>query len=136
MKEVLKDTTLIKSNRQGPNLRKLLTRAKFETEPQIGAFPCKLPRCKCCPEIITTSQIDFAEVTEVFDIKTRMTCVSKNVLYKLTCLGCKQYYIGQTGDELKQRTNLHRWGIRENQSLEVGWAALGGSVNWNNISQS
>lgn len=119
MREVLNDTNLIKSNRQGPNLRKLLTRAKFETEPQIGSFPCKLPRCKCCPEIITTSQIDFAEANEVFDIKTRMTCVSKNVLYKLTCRGCNQYYIGQTGDELKQRTNLHRWGIRENQSLDV-----------------
>ena len=48
-----------------------------------------------------------------------MTCVSKNLIYKMTCLGCNLSYIGETGDELKNRTTGHRSGIINNNQLEV-----------------
>ena len=37
----------------------------------------------------------------------------------MTCLGCNLSYIGETGDELKNRTNGHRSGIMNNNQLEV-----------------
>ena len=37
-----------------------------------------------------------------------MNCVSKNIIYLMTCLGCKKIYIGETGICLNLRINLHR----------------------------
>ena len=121
MKNVLKDTVLIKSNRQGPSLKKLLTRAKFEPEEEakIGAYPCNTQRCKCCPEIETTQEVDFHKVNESFAIRNYFTCKSKNLIYKLTCLGCNEYYIGQTGDYLNNRMTGHRYGIKNDCALGV-----------------
>ena len=32
-----------------------------------------------------------------------MNCSSKNLLYVITCQGCHENYIGQTGNELKMK---------------------------------
>ena len=120
MKEVLENVKLIRSNRQGPSLRNILTRAKFGTDQNHGAFKCNLdPRCMCCNDIQETNIVHFPEVSGTFHIRSFMTCVSKNLIYKLTCLGCNQSYIGETGDELKNRTNGHRSGISNDNQLEV-----------------
>ena len=42
-----------------------------------------------------------------------MTCVSSNILYVITCAGCGENYIGQTGDTLQHRMTVHRQQIRE-----------------------
>ena len=42
-----------------------------------------------------------------------------NLIYKLTCLGCNLSYVGETGDELKNRTNGHRSGIMTENKFEV-----------------
>jgi hypothetical protein len=36
-----------------------------------------------------------------------MDCTVENVLYVLVCNGCKEFYIGQTGDKLRNRKNVH-----------------------------
>ena len=38
---------------------------------------------------------------QIFEIKDEMTCISKNMVYCITCAGCNKYYIGQTGDCLR-----------------------------------
>ena len=120
MKDVLENVKLIRSNRQGPSLRRILTRAKFGIDQNLGAFKCKLDaRCMCCSDIKETNSVHFPEVNRTFYIKSTMTCVSKNLIYKLTCLGCNLSYIGETGDELKNRTNGHRSGIMNENKLEV-----------------
>ena len=120
MKEVLENVKLIRSNRQGPSLRKILTRARFGADPNHGAFKCNLdPRCMCCKDIKETNTVYFPEVNGTFHIRSTMTCISKNLIYKLTCLGCNASYIGETGDELKNRTSGHRSGIMNDDKLEV-----------------
>ena len=120
MKEVLENVKLIRSNRQGPSLRNILTRARFGANPNHGAFKCNLdPRCVCCKDIEETNTVHFPEVNETFHIRSNMTCVTKNLVYKMTCLGCNLSYIGETGDELKNRTSGHRSGIVNNNQLEV-----------------
>ena len=120
MREVLENVKLTRANRQGPSLRKILTRAKFGKDPNQGAFKCNLdPRCLCCHDIKETNIVHFPEVSGTFHIRSTMTCVSKNLIYKMTCLGCNLSYIGETGDELKNRTNGHRAGIMNENQLEV-----------------
>ena len=73
----------------------------------------------CCKDIQETNTVHFPETNGTFHIRSNMTCVSKNLIYKMTCLGCNLSYIGETGDELKNRTTGHRSGIINNNQLEV-----------------
>ena len=102
----------------GPNLKNILTRARF-SKPEEGSFPCNSPRCKCCKEIVTAKEVSFHRVNETLKITQRMTCTSRNLIYKLTCLGCKEYYIGETGTYLTYRLNIHRSGVKNDSSLKV-----------------
>ena len=98
--------------RQAPNLKRILTRAKFVdniTDPtQTMVTKCEKPRCALCNDIRTTSSYFFHKSNKHFQIRTPMNCESKNLIYVLTCNGCNEYYIGMTGQTLRKRTNLHR----------------------------
>ena len=48
-----------------------------------------------------------------------MNCDSTNLIYVLICMGCDKYYIGETGDKLRNRTRVHRQGVQNNTSLFV-----------------
>ena len=37
----------------------------------------------------------------------------------MTCKGCDEYYIGETGTYLSLRMNIHRCGVRNENSLKV-----------------
>ena len=42
-----------------------------------------------------------------------MDCNSKFLLYVLTCMGCSENYIGETGKKLRERMTLYRQHIRD-----------------------
>ena len=42
-----------------------------------------------------------------------MSCDVQNVVYVMTCAGCNKEYIGETGDYLRKRMNVHRQQIRD-----------------------
>ena len=42
-----------------------------------------------------------------------MDCTVKNVIYVLVCNGCKEFYIGQTGDKLRNRKTVHIQQVRD-----------------------
>ena len=46
----LESLRLIKSKRQAPNLKKILTKAEFFQE-QVGVFKCPDKRCECCSSL-------------------------------------------------------------------------------------
>lgn len=48
-----------------------------------------------------------------FNIHSSITCESSNLIYVITCSGCGEHYIGQTGDTLRHRMTVHRQQIRE-----------------------
>jgi hypothetical protein len=114
MKKVMKDTRIIKSRRQPPNLKKMLTTAKFSRN-QMSAHKvtkCGNKRCKCCDNI-TESETISLENGQTFQVRANMNCNSSNLLYIITCNGCKKQYIGETGDILRNRMRVHRQQIRD-----------------------
>ena len=58
--------------------------------------------------------------SETFQVKKTMNCTVTNVIYTLTCLGCNEYYIGETGDSLRHRMTVHRQQIRDPTTRMLG----------------
>ena len=109
MNKVLKPYKLITSRRQPPNLRHILTRAKFTTLSNDGSSgQCKDKRCGTCPFILSTASIIIKSTGQNFVIKTNMDCKSRNVLYLITCNGCGEQYVGKTHDTLNARVRVHK----------------------------
>ena len=111
--KILRNTKIIKSKRQPPNLKKLLTNAKFtDTNAQPKVTKCNKPRCGTCSYIIEGHEIECNGHT-IF-VKNDITCTSSNVIYLIMCDGCPSSYIGQASN-LRNRVTLHRQHIREEQ---------------------
>ena len=102
MKNVLQKNPYIKSYRQPKNLKKLITRAKFE-EKQNDITPsiskCGRSNCGICDILVEGESFKFKN-GPLFKLKTNMDCSSKNLLYVIKCKGCEENYIGQTGNDL------------------------------------
>ena len=50
---------------------------------------------------------------KIFHVKTNMSYDVENVIYVITCNGCGEYYIGQTGDKLRTKRNTQVQQIRD-----------------------
>ena len=111
MNRIMKSTKFIKGKRQLPNLRRILMKSEFNennTPPCVSK--CNEPRCGLCKSIIEGSYLKIKDKT--FHVKN-MNCTVRNVLYVLISNGCKEYYIGQTGDKLRNRKTAHEQQIRD-----------------------
>ena len=53
-----------KGQRQAPNLKQILTRAKFTTSEESRAMPCSPSRCRTCPIIKETKELIFLQTPE------------------------------------------------------------------------
>ena len=84
-----------KGQRQAPNLKQILTRAKFTTSEEYVAMRSSRPRCRTCPIFKETKELIFTNAREKFDIRTKMDCTSHNLVYCIKCNGCGKDYIGQ-----------------------------------------
>ena len=121
MNKEMKKIKLIPSRRQPENLKRILTRAKFESnyntsnEPKISK--CTDPRCQTCKEILVGSQVEIGpkDNKKTFNIKTKMNCGVRDFIYVLTCNACKENYIGESGDTLRHRATVHRNQINQTQ---------------------
>ena len=128
MKNVLKDTKFIPSKRQPANLGNMLTKAKFVSNPERiststetgGNYRCNDPRCGNCIYMNETKSITITSTGKTFIIKPYLTCKSRNVLYIITCNGCKEQYVGMTTCTLAMRFNTHRLHIRKKEHRQLG----------------
>ena len=118
MKSILNKTKIIKSKRQLPNLKRLLTKSEFhENCGTPSVKKCKEPRCGLCEYIIEGSTLHVG--TKSFHVKESMDCTVNNVLYVLLCNGCNEIYIGQTGDKLRNRRTVHMQQIRDPSTRQL-----------------
>ena len=108
-----------KGQRQAPNLKQILTRAKFTTSEESGAMRCSRPRCRTCRIIRETNELIFTNSREKFEIRTKMDCTSQNLVYCIKCSGCGKDYIGQTRDQLKNRMTVHRQQINNPETRQI-----------------
>ena len=113
MSKLLAKTSIIQSCRQPKNLKRLLTRSKFqEKEDNLATVTkCGHANCSVCPQIIEGNQISFG-IGHDFVVKNNMNCATSSVIYCLQCSNCKEFYIGQTGGPLQRRITVHRQHIR------------------------
>nr|XP_034325343.1 uncharacterized protein LOC117689218 [Crassostrea gigas] len=113
LQQLIKQSDLLHSQRQPPNLKKILTRAKFHSTPEkYVVSKCGDSRCGTCPYLKTGDSISF-KCGKTFYVNENMSCKSKNLLYCITCNHCGEHYIGQTGTQLTARMRVHRQQIND-----------------------
>ena len=120
MREALSTSKIIKSKRQPPNLKKILTKAKFAEQASRTmhkVFKCNRANCALCDYLAEGHSFNFKG--KIFNVKETMSCDVKNVIYVLQCNGCKEYYIGQTGDKLRSRRTVHAQQIRDPSTRQL-----------------
>ena len=61
---------------------------------------------------------------QVFKMKFAASCKSSNIVYLITCRRCGQQYVGETGQPLHRRINIHRSNITQNTTEESPVAEL------------
>ncbi len=123
MLKVLNNTKYIKCTRQPKNLKKMLTKAKFtsiDREYNTGSQKCQDKRCGTCPFLQECKIIKITSTGRTFKIQKPMTCKSRNVLYILTCQGCKEQYVGMTNDTLAARMRVHKQQIKTPKYRKLG----------------
>ena len=113
--QCFRNKTFHKSKRQPPNLKRLLTRAKFTLKQRedCSVKKCNEPSCGLCKYIREGSSVKFKNKS--FKVNEKMSCKAKNVIYVIQCRGCDEQYIGETNN-LRNRTTLHNQHIR-NEAL-------------------
>ena len=120
MGEALSTSRIIKSKRQPPNLKKILTNAKFAEQASRTShkvFKCNSANCALCDYLAEGHSFSFKG--KIFSVKKTMSCDVKNIFYVLQCNGCNEYYIGQTGDKLRSRRTVHVQQIRDHSTRQV-----------------
>ena len=116
--ETFKDKVFLKSKRQPPNLKRLLTKARFTNKPKedYKVSKCNEPRCGLCKYISEGPSANFKG--KVFKVNDDMSCKSKNVIYVIQCRGCNEQYIGETVN-LRNRITLHNQHIRHAELRKI-----------------
>ena len=114
--DIFKDTKLIKSVRQPANLGRLLQKHNiFVEDTHNGCVKCDKSNCGTCDYILNTDTVYFNNVlTGVetnFKLLKPFSCTSKNVIYKITCKECSEFYIGETV-HLRNRVTNHKFDLR------------------------
>ena len=108
-RELFGGTKLIKSERQPLNLGRLLQRSQFSSAIlKKGCVKCRKSNCGTCSYLSEVDSVNFHRVNIVFKLMTHFTCSSGNIIYKITCKGCNEYYIGLTVN-LRNRTSNHKF---------------------------
>ena len=52
-----------------------------------------------------------------------MSCDTKDVIYVITCPGCNEYYIGETGNTLRARVRVHKQHINRPEYRQLQLSA-------------
>ncbi|CAJ0954765.1 unnamed protein product [Ranitomeya imitator] len=86
--------------RRSRNLKDLLVHSHYSTTRQVtanpggnGFFPCNM--CKGCRNLFKSKTFVNFDGSRIFEIRKRLTCSSKGVIYHAQC-PCKKVYIGMT----------------------------------------
>ena len=123
LKDAFKDTKIINSIRQPPNLLRELCNSQFLSHDNKklqlkGLFRCTDKRCKICQLYINECNSFQTTNGVTWEIRCFIDCHSINVLYYLVCNFCKEEsYTGKT-DIIRDRTNNHISGCRLGNSSD------------------
>ncbi|NQY54727.1 MAG: GIY-YIG nuclease family protein [Campylobacteraceae bacterium] len=107
--KLFEGTKLIRSERQPKNLGHLLQHSCVNLDkPKNGCQKCNKKSCGTCQYILETDSIYFSRLDIYFKLLNAFTCESGNIIYKITCNGCGEFYIGLTVN-LRHRVTNHKF---------------------------
>ena len=78
---------------------------------------CGRFNCGTCVHIQEGSTFTFKN-QKTFTVKTNIDCSCKGIIYAITCNGCQENYIGQTGD-FRKRVTVHKQQIKEKNYEQI-----------------
>ena len=114
------------ATRQPKNLRKILTKAKFEESPlpppvkEVGFYPCNDCIYHRCGYFKPWKPFHFKvnNKSMIWHYKRYFNSDSKNVTYILMCNTCEWFYLGQTIN-LKQRIRKHKSDVFHHRTVFI-----------------
>ena len=114
-KDAIKPEDIQITYSRGLNLKDILIKGTLEDIQQTrGTTPCGKTRCKTCDHIQVGKTIKKDQ--EKYQIRGSFTCLSRNVIYLLTCSICGKRYIGETEQTLNGRCRGHESNMRNNNN--------------------
>ena len=112
MKEMYSKYKFLKRKRQPENLKKLLTKARFGSEPiNLEIRKCNGKKCGLCIHLIEGSSFQF-NLGTLFTVNQSMSWDVQNGIYVMRCAVCNLEYIGESGN-LRKRVSVHNQQIRD-----------------------
>ena len=120
LKELFPEESFIRSKRQPLNLKRLLTRAKFDGDSPntLQVKTCNDARCGMCPNMEVGTNVTLKN-GKVITPNQNFDCKSQNLIYCIICEGCKESYIGQTGNSICERIRIHRQQINDPTTRKI-----------------
>ena len=64
--------------------------------------------CLLCGKYLHTGRTLQLKDGQTLTANERFDCLSRNLLYAGLCLGCMEFYLGETGDKINSRFGVHR----------------------------
>ena len=119
LKDVFKESKIVLGLKQPNNLKQILMPTTISTTPENGLFKCYRPNCNICTLYLQECKSFTCSNGSNWEIKCRITCRSKCVIYYLKCNMCDvETYTGITND-LRLRTNNHIHCIRKGTGTDI-----------------
>lgn len=114
-KNIFAKVRLIKSERQPKNLYRHLVHSNV-VKPKFnpGSKKCGSSRCGTCDHLLESKSILFRNVGAIYNLTYQFDCLSKDIIYKIICIGCDEYYIGQTV-HLRNRVSKHKNDVKNEE---------------------
>ena len=113
MKEIFSSPPLV-AYRRPANIKDKLIRSKMPAvqkrnkRVKTGMSRCGAGNCRCCQFVETGKTARSTATTEVVEINAEVNCQDSNIIYLITCLHCKEQYIGETERKLSKRFAEHQ----------------------------
>ena len=76
---------------------------------------CGKPMCKTCAHIVLTDTFISHITGQVYSIRQSTNCTSSNSVYLIECRICGVQYVGETGNDVRERMRNHRSTIKHYQ---------------------
>lgn len=111
------------SFKRPPNLKDILVRANVNTPKvardsenlEVGCTRC-IKGCKTCDYIQVTNTFVSHITKKTYEIRQATCCTSVNAIYLIECNRCGIQYVGETGNQIRERINNHRSTIKHHLS--------------------
>jgi hypothetical protein len=81
---------------------------------------CFNPKCKYCPLLDKSGQIECHSTGATYFTKENVSCLSSNLIYAINCKRCGMHYVGQTKRPLMHRLQEHLRSITQSTNARLG----------------